>query len=159
LLDDGVALTGEVGAPILGREAKLAALEEAVTSLKIEFMETLAVGDGANDLAMIQKAGLGVAYHAKPVVAEAAGAAIHHNDLTALLYLQGYSDDDFVETGSGGSTDMAFIAQVLKTDEIATVGLGRQRESKAHGSNESVRIEDAKAHVKELIYYFCAPLS
>ncbi len=75
----------------------------------------------------------------------------------ALKLVQGYSDDDFVETGSGGSTDMAFIAQVLKTDEIATVGLGRQQESKAHGSNESVRISDAKAHVKELIYYFCAP--
>ena len=62
--------------------------------MKIEFAETLAVGDGANDLAMIQKAGMGVAYHAKPVVAAAADVAIQHNDLTALLYLQGYSDDD-----------------------------------------------------------------
>ena len=76
----------------------------------------------------------------------------------ALKLVQGYSDADFVETGSGGSTDMAFIAQVLETDKIATVGLGRQQESKAHGSNESIRISDAKAHVKELIYYFCAPL-
>jgi succinyl-diaminopimelate desuccinylase len=75
----------------------------------------------------------------------------------ALKLVQGYSDDEFVETGSGGSTDMAFIAQVLNTDEIATVGLGRQRESKAHGSNESIRLSDAGAHVKELIYYFCAP--
>lgn len=97
LLDDGKALTGEVAEPILGREAKLAALEEAVATLKIEFSETLAVGDGANDLAMIQRAGLGVAYHAKPVVAEAAGADIHHNDLTALLYLQGYSDKEIIE--------------------------------------------------------------
>jgi phosphoserine phosphatase len=96
LLDDGVALTGEVSTPILGRAAKLAALEEAVENLKIEFAETLAVGDGANDLAMIQKAGLGVAYHAKPVVAAAAGAAIQHNDLTALLYLQGYSDSEII---------------------------------------------------------------
>jgi phosphoserine phosphatase len=96
LLDDGMALTGEVGTPILGREAKLAALEEAVANLKIDFAETLAVGDGANDLAMIQKAGMGVAYHAKPVVAEAAGAAINHNDLTALLYLQGYSDHEII---------------------------------------------------------------
>src|SRR5476649_1525270 len=80
LLDDGAALTGEVATPILGREAKLRALEDAVATLKIDFDETLAVGDGANDLAMIQKAGLGVAYHAKPVVAEAAGAAINHND-------------------------------------------------------------------------------
>jgi phosphoserine phosphatase len=102
LLDDGVALTGEVATPILGREAKLQALEEAVTQLQIGFDETLAVGDGANDLAMIRKAGqnggLGVAYHAKPVVAEAAGAAINHNDLTALLYLQGYSDDEIIRS-------------------------------------------------------------
>jgi phosphoserine phosphatase len=98
LLDDGVALTGEVGMPILGREAKLAALEEAVADLKIDFSETLAVGDGANDLAMIQRAGLGVAYHAKPVVAQSAGADIHHNDLTALLYLQGYSDGEIVRS-------------------------------------------------------------
>jgi phosphoserine phosphatase len=96
LLDDGVALTGEVSTPILGREAKLKALEEAVDALKIDFAESLAVGDGANDLAMIQKAGLGVAYHAKPVVAAAAGAAIQHNDLTALLYLQGYSDSEII---------------------------------------------------------------
>jgi phosphoserine phosphatase len=96
LLDDGAALTGEVGMPILGREAKLQALEEAVTSLGIGFADSLAVGDGANDLAMIQRAGLGVAYHAKPVVAEAAGAAISHNDLTALLYLQGYRSSDFI---------------------------------------------------------------
>jgi len=96
LLDDGAALTGEVGMPILGREAKLQALEEAVAALKIDFAESLAVGDGANDLAMIKRAGLGVAYHAKPVVAEAAGAAINHNDLTALLYLQGYRHDEMV---------------------------------------------------------------
>ena len=94
LLDDGAVLTGEVATPILGREAKLAALEKAVAELKIGFAETLAVGDGANDLAMIRRAGLGVAYHAKPVVAEAAGAAIQHGDLTALLYLQGYRDSE-----------------------------------------------------------------
>jgi len=96
LLDDGAALTGEVGMPILGREAKLQALEDATATLKLDFAETLAVGDGANDLAMIERAGLGVAYHAKPVVAQAAGAAINHNDLTALLYLQGYSDSEIV---------------------------------------------------------------
>jgi len=96
LLDDGAALTGEVGMPILGREAKLQALEDAAAAMKLDFAETLAVGDGANDLAMIERAGLGVAYHAKPVVAQAAGAAINHNDLTALLYLQGYSDDEII---------------------------------------------------------------
>jgi phosphoserine phosphatase len=96
LLDDGQALTGEVATPIVGREAKLQALEEAAAHLKLDFAETLAVGDGANDLAMIQRAGMGVAYHAKPVVAEAAGHAISKNDLTALLYLQGYSDREIV---------------------------------------------------------------
>jgi phosphoserine phosphatase len=96
LLDDGERLTGEVGTPILGRAAKLEALEEAVARLGIDFAESLAVGDGANDLALIQKAGLGVAYHAKPVVAAAAAAAIDHNDLIALLYLQGDSDNEII---------------------------------------------------------------
>jgi phosphoserine phosphatase len=96
LLDDGAALTGEVSTPILGREAKLQALEEAAATLKLDLAETLAVGDGANDLAMIQRAGLGVAYHAKPVVAAAARASINHNDLTALLYLQGYTDNEII---------------------------------------------------------------
>jgi len=102
LLDNGESLTGEVAMPILGRAAKLGALEEAVTRFGIGFADSLAVGDGANDLSMIQKAGqnggLGVAYHAKPVVAAAAGAAINHNDLTALLYLQGYSDDEIIRS-------------------------------------------------------------
>jgi phosphoserine phosphatase len=96
LLDDGARLTGEVGEPILGREAKLQALEKAAAALHLDPAQALAVGDGANDLAMIRRAGLGVAYHAKPVVAAAAGAAIKHNDLTALLYLQGYRDDEIV---------------------------------------------------------------
>ena len=78
-------------------EAKLQALEDAAAKLKLDFAETLAVGDGANDLAMIQRAGLGVAYHAKPVVAAAAGASVDHNDLTALLYLQGYTDAEIVK--------------------------------------------------------------
>jgi phosphoserine phosphatase len=98
LLDDGEKLTGEVGTPILGKQAKLEALEEGAKTLGIGFDQTLAVGDGANDLAMIQRAGLGVAYHAKPVVAAAAGATIAHNDLTALLYLQGYRDSEIVKT-------------------------------------------------------------
>lgn len=75
----------------------------------------------------------------------------------AMKLVQGYSDEDFIRIGSGGSTDMAFVAQVLGTDEIATVGLGRQQESRAHGANESIRLSDARAHVKELIYFFCAP--
>ncbi len=96
LLDDGTALLGTVQEPILGREAKLAALEVEVKSLGITEADALCVGDGANDLAMIKRAGLGVAYHAKPIVAEEAGARIDHGDLTSLLYLQGYSDAEIV---------------------------------------------------------------
>ncbi|HEX3674896.1 MAG TPA: phosphoserine phosphatase SerB [Rhizomicrobium sp.] len=96
LLDDGAALTGEVAEPILGREAKLAALELAVAEMGIGYDDVLAVGDGATDLAMIARAGLGVAYHAKPIVAEAAAARIDHADLTALLHLQGYKDREVV---------------------------------------------------------------
>jgi len=92
LLDDGKALTGEVGAPIFGRSAKLDALTNTSKELGLDLSETLAVGDGANDLAMIEKAGLGVAYHAKPVVAASADVAINHGDLNALLYLQGYRE-------------------------------------------------------------------
>ncbi len=87
-------LTGGVAEPILGRQAKLDALIHLREELGLKRHETLAVGDGANDLAMIGEAGLGVAYHAKPVVAEAAGARIDHGDLTALLYLQGYREDE-----------------------------------------------------------------
>ncbi|HUB84273.1 MAG TPA: phosphoserine phosphatase SerB [Rhizomicrobium sp.] len=97
LLDDGQRLTGAVKEPILGREAKLAALKSEIAKLNIAPADALAVGDGANDLAMIQHAGLGVAYHAKPVVAEAASASIQFGDLRALLYLQGYSDEEIVE--------------------------------------------------------------
>jgi phosphoserine phosphatase len=96
LIDDGKSLVGQVADPILGREAKLAALESAAAKLSISCDDALAVGDGANDIAMIQRAGLGVAYHAKPVVATVAGTSIAHNDLTALIYLQGYRDDEIV---------------------------------------------------------------
>jgi phosphoserine phosphatase len=95
LLTAGGKLAGAVQEPILGREAKLAALIELRERFGIDRNETLAVGDGANDLAMIQEAGLGVAFHAKPVVAEAAAARIDHGDLTALLYAQGYRNEEF----------------------------------------------------------------
>jgi phosphoserine phosphatase len=90
-------LAGRVKEPILGRSAKLATLEDAIVRLGITAEETVAVGDGANDLAMIRRAGLGVAYHAKKAVAEAAAARIDHTDLTALLYAQGYKRHQFVE--------------------------------------------------------------
>ena len=89
--------TGEVKEPILGRAAKLATLVELTESFDFDDIDTLVVGDGANDLAMIQAAGLGVAYHAKPAVAAAAAARIDHGDLTALLYAQGYRREEFVE--------------------------------------------------------------
>jgi phosphoserine phosphatase len=97
LLDDGSVLLGQVAEPILGREAKLAALQQALAESPLEPQDALAVGDGANDLGMIQYAGLGVAFHAKPVVAAAARASIAHGDLTALLYLQGYRRDEIVQ--------------------------------------------------------------
>jgi phosphoserine phosphatase len=96
LLADGDALSGAVAEPILGREAKLAALKSDADMLGIPLAATLAVGDGANDLAMIEAAGLGVAYRAKPVVAAQADARVDHADLTALLYFQGYDIDAFV---------------------------------------------------------------
>jgi phosphoserine phosphatase len=90
-------LTGEVKEPILGRAAKLATLIELRESFDLDDVDTLAVGDGVNDLDMIQAAGLGVAYHAKPAVAAAAAARIDYGDLTALLYAQGYRRDEFVD--------------------------------------------------------------
>ena len=89
-------LTGTVAKPIVDASTKLATLSEAVLDRGLACAETLAVGDGANDLAMITQAGLGVAYHAKPVVAEAAGARIDHGDLSALLFAQGYARKDWV---------------------------------------------------------------
>jgi phosphoserine phosphatase len=89
-------LTGEVAEPILGRAAKLSTLIELREAFDLDNIDTLAVGDGANDLGMIEAAGLGVAYHAKPAVAAAAAARIDHGDLTALLYAQGYRREEFV---------------------------------------------------------------
>jgi phosphoserine phosphatase len=88
-------LTGQVAEPILGREAKLAMLRDLRLRFGLATDETLVVGDGANDLAMIEDAGLGVGYRAKPKVAEAAAAHIEHGDLTALLYAQGYRREEF----------------------------------------------------------------
>jgi len=95
LIDDGQRLTGQVADPILGREAKLAALETEAAGLGVDLSQTIAVGDGANDLAMIVAAGLGVAYRAKPIVAAQADAHLNHTDLTALLYFQGYGAESF----------------------------------------------------------------
>lgn len=96
LIENGDVLAGTVGEPILGREAKLAALNEEAANLGVPLSATLAVGDGANDLAMIAASGLGVAYRAKPIVAAQAHAKVDHADLTALLYFQGYSRAEFV---------------------------------------------------------------
>ena len=95
LLEQEGRLSGMVGEPILGREAKLQALRDEAEALGIDLAETLAIGDGANDLAMIGAAGLGVAYRAKPIVAAEADARVDHADLTALLYFQGYRAEEF----------------------------------------------------------------
>ena len=96
LLESGT-LAGEVAEPILGREAKLATLIELRNRFELAGSDVLAVGDGANDLAMLGEAGLGVAFRAKPAVSAAAHARIDHSDLTALLYLQGYRREEFAE--------------------------------------------------------------
>ncbi|PDT08056.1 phosphoserine phosphatase SerB [Rhizobium sp. M1] len=96
LLDDGGILSGFVAEPILGKQAKVDALNEISASLGISPKEAIAVGDGANDLGMLQLAGSGVALHAKPTVAAQAQMRINHADLTALLYIQGYRKTDFV---------------------------------------------------------------
>ncbi len=94
LLKDG-KLTGEVGEPILGREAKVTALNEITARLGLTADQVMAVGDGANDLGMLGLAGAGVALHAKPSVAAECDIRINHGDLTALLYIQGYNLEDF----------------------------------------------------------------
>lgn len=89
--------TGAVEGPVLGREAKVEALREITTRLGLTPDDVIAVGDGANDLGMLQLAGTGVALHAKPAVAEQCAVRVDHGDLTALLYLQGYRREEFVE--------------------------------------------------------------
>jgi phosphoserine phosphatase len=97
LIIEGGKLTGRAREPILGRNAKIAALKEHTRRLSLKPHESLAVGDGANDIDMLEAAGLGVAFHAKPVVREKAAVRIDHADLTALLFLQGYMKEEFVE--------------------------------------------------------------
>ncbi|WP_209505051.1 MULTISPECIES: phosphoserine phosphatase SerB [unclassified Ruegeria] len=97
LASDG-KLTGDVARPILGRQAKIEALEQISTRLGLSESDVIAVGDGANDLGMLGRAGTGVALHAKPSVAAKCDVRVNHGDLTALLYLQGYSRADFAES-------------------------------------------------------------
>ena len=94
VLADG-RLTGRVAEPIINRDGKRAALERMAAARHVGLADCLAVGDGANDLAMIEAAGLGIAYRAKPVVAAAAGVRLDHADLTGLLYVQGYAKAEF----------------------------------------------------------------
>ncbi len=95
LFEDG-KLTGKVQHPILGRQAKIEALEQVTSRLGLAEADVIAVGDGANDLGMLSRAGTGVALHAKPSVAEQCEVRVNHGDLTALLYLQGYTRAEFV---------------------------------------------------------------
>ncbi|MEO0356965.1 MAG: phosphoserine phosphatase SerB [Pseudomonadota bacterium] len=96
LIVDGARLTGTVGTPILGKQAKVDALHDITARLAIGAQDVLAVGDGANDLGMLSLAGMGVALHAKPAVQAHCDIRINHGDLTALLYLQGYEKNAFV---------------------------------------------------------------
>jgi phosphoserine phosphatase len=96
-LVDGHKLAGKVADPVFGRDGKRAVLIELRQDLGLAKNDTMAIGDGANDLDMILEAGLGVAYHAKPKIAATAPARIDHGDLTALLYVQGYRREEFVE--------------------------------------------------------------
>jgi phosphoserine phosphatase len=96
LLAEAGVLTGNVAEPILGKEAKLQALEEIAARLGISPADAIAVGDGANDLPMLMRAGMGVALHAKPRVQESCALRVNHGDLTALLYLQGYAREAFL---------------------------------------------------------------
>jgi len=95
LIEEDGRLTGDVARPILGREAKVQALHEISARLGLTRSDVIAVGDGANDLGMLGIAGAGVALHAKPSVAAQCDIRINHGDLTALLYIQGYSVDEF----------------------------------------------------------------
>ncbi|HLI23166.1 MAG TPA: HAD-IB family phosphatase, partial [Stellaceae bacterium] len=96
LIVEGGKLAGRVKEPILGKEAKLATLTLLAVERSLPFTAAAAVGDGANDLPLIEAAGMGVAYHAKPIVAAAARLRIDYGDLTALLYAQGYRDAEIV---------------------------------------------------------------
>jgi phosphoserine phosphatase len=98
LLDDGATLTGTVAEPILDRDSKLAALKELAEQRGLKLSATLAVGDGANDLDMLRAAGLGVAFHAKPIVAREAKAIVDHANLRALLFAQGYPASMFQDS-------------------------------------------------------------
>ena len=97
LLDDGTRLTGAVGEPILDRDAKLAVLRDLAAQRGVRMAATLAVGDGANDLAMLREAGLGVAFRARAVVTAQVANRVDHADLRALLFAQGYSVEEFVQ--------------------------------------------------------------
>ena len=95
LVDQAGRFTGKVAEPVLGRDAKRAALSEKTKALAISHVDAVAVGDGANDLAMLELAGLGVAFRAKAKVRQEADVAIDNGDLTALLFIQGYRRDEF----------------------------------------------------------------
>jgi phosphoserine phosphatase len=97
LKHDGRTLAGTVELPILGKEAKLATLDLLCVERGLGIADAITVGDGANDLPMLKAAGLGVAFHAKPVVMAEVPVRVTQGDLTALLYLQGYRRSDFVE--------------------------------------------------------------
>ena len=100
ILEENGILTGEVASPVLGSEAKAEALQSYCEAQNITPEQVLALGDGANDVAMVKAAGLGIAYRAKPVLAQAAKAQIRHTDLTTALFFQGFRRKEFVGISS-----------------------------------------------------------
>lgn len=129
--------------------------EERYEDVERELREAVARGQAKSNALVVDVEMM----HVYPAYYQGADHPLARKLVEVLKRVHGYSDGDFVRSGSGGSTDMANVAQTIGTDEIATVGLGRQSESRAHGADESVRISDALAHVKELLYIFCEPNS
>ncbi len=126
LVADG-KLTGKVAEPILGRTAKSATLAGLINTLGLDPAETVAVGDGANDIDMLKAAGLGVAFRAKASTEAAADAALRHADLTGLLFLQGYRRSEFVSPGTtaeAGSTPT--VCAITPACGIRLLGLVRR---------------------------------
>ncbi len=137
LVDAGGKLTGQVADPVLGREAKLRTLTALRERFDLARDDTLAVGDGANDIPMIAAAGLGVAFHAKPAVKDAAAARIDHGDLTALLYAQGYRREEFVERRIGRGA--LFAVRDVVIADVVIANSERQTASRRRDSIPTAR--------------------
>ncbi len=122
----GGVLTGRAAPPILGRDAKVRALEDFCRQLGVAAADAVAVGDGANDLDLLRAAGLGVAYHAKPAVAAAARYRVEHGDLRTLLYFQGYGEGEIVEGGDERPRRRGAAARAADRPDVGRQSLERR---------------------------------